>query len=285
MPLTLAPTAMATFTISFAPLAMGAATGTLNLDTQTFTLTATGTQPVPLPSYSFSGAAGVQSPLAQPAIGLALSTPYALPITGTLTLSFVSDVFADDPSIQFATGNRVVSFTIPPNTTSAVFSNGATSVRFSTGSVAGTILAMPSFATAGISLTPDSPPALIISVLQLPPAVLSAEVDSKSTTGFTLSFTGMATGRNLTQINYHFTLAAGVAVTVPDITLNVEPSFMTWFQSSASQNFGGSFSVAVPFTLTGQVQGFSSLVDAVQSVTVTLTNHQGTSAPQVVQLQ
>ncbi len=285
LPLTLAPGQSATFTLSFAPPGLGASTATLNIDAQSFTLTANGASPTPLPSYSFSGAASVQSPLTQPTIGLALSAPYALPLTGTLTLSFVSDVFADDPSIQFATGNRVVSFTVPPNTTSAVFNNGSTSIRFSTGTVAGAISVTPSFATGGISVTPDSPLALRMTVAQLTPAVLSAQVDSKNATGFTLSFTGLATGRNVTQVNYHFTMAPNVPLTVPDITLNVEPSFTTWFQSSASQQFGGLFSAAVPFTLTGQVQGFASLVNAIQSVTVTLTNRQGVSLPQTVQLQ
>ena len=286
LPATLAPAASFSFTINFAPTTVGAATATLLIDTQSFALSGSGISPAPLPSYSFTGASGAQNPLAQPAIGLTLASSYPLDLTGTLTLTFTSAVFTDDPSIQFATGSRTVSFTIPANTTGAVFSNGATTVMLSTGSVAGTISLTPSFATTtGVNLTPASPLSLSMTIAESAPVIVSMEIDSPTATGFTLTFTGLATGRDMTGIDVHFTMAAGVNVSVPDATINVQAQFTTWYGGSGSAAFGSLFTASVPFTLSGQLSGISSLINAIQSVTLTLTNQQGTSSPQTIAVQ
>ena len=75
-------------------------------------------------------------------MGLQLASPYAQDLTGTLTLTFTPDSFADDPTIQFASGGRTVNFKIPANTTSAVFGQ-ASQVQFSSGTVAGVITLTP----------------------------------------------------------------------------------------------------------------------------------------------
>ena len=51
---------------------------------------------------------GNQQPLAQPLVGLSLASPYPLALNGTLAITFDSDVFSDDPAIQFSTGGRSV---------------------------------------------------------------------------------------------------------------------------------------------------------------------------------
>lgn len=288
LPLTLAPGASAAFGVAFAPSSVGVVTASLMVDAQSFILTGAGTgnSPGPLPGYKFTGASGVQAPRTQPAIGLTLNAPYALPLSGTLTVGFTSDVFSDDPAIQFATGSRTVSFSIPPNTTSAVFSNGSTQIQLATGTVAGAITITPSFtATGGVSVTPDSPLALKMTVAQTAPVLLTAQVEAKTATGFTLALTGLSTGRNLTKIDFQFTLVTGASVTVPNITLNVEQMFTVWYQGAGSQGFGSLFTVSVPFNLAGQLAGYPNLVDSIQSVAVTLTNHQGTSNAQAVQVK
>ena len=51
-----------------------------------------------------------------------------------------------------------VNFTVPANTTEALFTNNATTVRLQTGTVAGTLKVIPSFATdGGYDLTPSAP--------------------------------------------------------------------------------------------------------------------------------
>ena len=80
-------------------------------------------------------------------------------------------------------------------------------------------------------------------------------------------------------------MASGVTLTIPDQTQNVEQAFAGWYASAASQQFGSLFTATVPFTLNGQIAGFSSLVNAIQSVTMTMTNHEGASSPLTVALQ
>ena len=77
-PITLAPAGLVTFSIAFAPVATGINTGTLRIDTQTFTLSGSTNPPPALPAYSFQGSAGTVDAQQQPAVGLSLSTAYAL---------------------------------------------------------------------------------------------------------------------------------------------------------------------------------------------------------------
>jgi len=278
LPITLGPGVSTTFTINFAPNAIGVANATLAIDTVSFTLTGPGTPPPALPGYSFTGASGTQAPMTQPGVGLTLSSPYSLPVTGTLTITFVSAVFVDDPTIQFATGSRTVSFTIPANATSAVFVNGSNQIQLATGSVAGTIAITPSFNTiGGIALTPSSSLTLQMTIAQLPPVLLALQLTSSAANSVSLTFTGMDTGRNLAQANFHFTMASGVTLTIPDISLNVAQAFSSWYQGSASQAAGSLFTATVPFTFQGQIQGITNLVQAIQSISLTLTNAQGVS--------
>lgn len=274
------------FTVTFSPTAVGAASATLRVDTQTFTLNGTGNQPAPLPEYRFEGASGSQEPQQQPAVGLTLAASYPLALTGTLTLAFNSDVFANDTAVQFSTGGRTIAFTVPANTTRAIFPNNQTQIRLQTGTVAGTITLTPSFVTdGGINLTPSTPPSLNLTVAQSAPRLLSVQVSTKSATGITLLVTGFATGRSITQMEFQFTPVSGENVPTTRLTLPVEPTFVAWYQGTPSQQFGSLFTATVPFTVQGAVSNVTNPSDTLQTVAVTLTNRQGTSAAQSVALR
>jgi len=248
-----------------------------------------GNPPAALPEYRFTGATGAQAPLQQVAAGLTLASAYPLNLTGVLTLNFNSDVFSNDPAVQFATGGRTVNFTIPAGSTQAVFPNNATQIGLQTGTVAGTITLTPSFVSdGGITLTPTLPPALNLTVPQSAPRLLSVQVASKTASGVTLLVTGYATGRSITQIDVQFTPTAGEDVATRRLTMNVDASFTAWYQSAASQAFGSQFTVTLPFTLSGDIVNTTSLtnvIDTIQSVSVTLTNRQGVSTAQSVNLK
>jgi hypothetical protein len=270
-------------TVNFAPQALGASTATLRIDTQTFTVSGTGNPPPALADYRFEGTSGVQEPLQQPGVGLQLSSPYPLTLTGTLTLAFNSEVFVTDPAVQFATGGRTINFTVPANTTRAIFANGAEQIRLQTGSVAGAITLAPSFATeSGINLTPSSPASLTLTIPQSAPRITGVQITNRTANGFTLSVTGYATNRSVTQMEVQFTAFAGENLATTRIPINVESSFMAWYGSTQSQPFGSLFSITVPFTMSGDATNVSSLIDTLQAVSVTLTNRQGTSQAQRV---
>ena len=282
--------ASVTFTVTFAPVTTGSATGALKIDTQIFTLSAVGNPPAALPSYSFSGTSGTVDAAQQPAFGLSLADTYPLALNGTLTLTFTSDVYANDPAVQFSAGGRTVAFTIPAGSKQAVFPNAATQMRVQTGTVAGTILVVPTFASAqgGIDLTPATPPALLLTIPQSAPRLTSAIWTSKVTNTITLQVTGYATGRNITQMDFQFTPVSTESLGTTKVSIPVTATFDAWYQSSASAAYGSQFSATVTFTMGGDITDTKNIVnlsDTIQSVAVTLTNRQGVSSSSTVALR
>lgn len=286
LPLKLSPGAGSSFSVVFAPNATGTLTGTLQLDAISFSLLGSGTAPPPLSNAVFSGASGTAQPLTQPAIGLSLQSAYPLDVNGTLTLQFSSAVFSDDPSIQFSTGGRTVAFVIPANTTAAVFPGNSKQIQLQTGTVAGSIAISASFATAsGVVLQPASTPSLNFTIPQTAPQVTNLVIDSSSATGFQLAITGISSSRQVSQIVVQFTPVSGLGLSIPNATVNASGSFSAWYESAASDAYGSMFTAEIPFTLAGQVSGYANLIDAIQSVTVTVSNAQGSSTPQTIPLQ
>ncbi|MBM3747023.1 MAG: choice-of-anchor D domain-containing protein [Acidobacteria bacterium] len=288
LPLTLSPGATSMFTIQFAPTASGATTATLKVDANTFTLSGTAAAPDALPAYRFEAPSGSQEPMKQPAISLTLAAAYPLPLTGALTLNFFSnaEVPSPDPTVQFATGGRTVNFTIPANTTRAVFAHNATQIGVQTGTVAGTITITPAFATdTGINLTPTNPPALNLVIPASVPKVLGFELSAKTATSITLIVRGYSTSRAVTKMDFQFTPTSGENVSTTSLSLPVEGNFLGWYQQTQSQQYGSQFTATVTFTLQGDVKNVTSVSDTIQSVAVTLTNRQGVSASQSVALR
>lgn len=278
LPASIAPNQTLAFNLMFAPTTTGTLTGTLRVDSLTFTLSGLGNPPPALPAYSFTGASGAQQPAQQPAIGLSLGATYPLTLRGTLTLAFNSEVFANDPAVQFATSGRTVNFTVPAGQREAVFQNNQTTVRLQTGTVAGAIVLTPSFTTdGGIAVTPTDPPALTLPVAQAAPRVLSVQVTARTAAGFQVLVTGYSTARQITQVDLNFTPVSGENVPTTRVTIPAETTFNAWYQSAAAGAFGSQFTATIPITLTGEVVGAANLGETLKSVSVTLTNRLGTS--------
>ncbi|HUS08511.1 MAG TPA: Ig domain-containing protein, partial [Bryobacteraceae bacterium] len=93
----------------------------------------------PVSSVSIGGVPDTTQPAQQPRVTLALGSPYPVDVTGVVTAAFAPNatVSADDPAIQFSTGGRTATFTIPAGATQAVFR--APDIAIQTGTVAGTI--------------------------------------------------------------------------------------------------------------------------------------------------
>jgi hypothetical protein len=71
---------------------------------------------------------------------------------------------------------------------------------------------------------------------------------------------------------FHFTAAAGATLQTTDISVDVSSLFTAWYQNPASLATGSQFTLTVPFTVGGNTS-------TIASVTVTLTNSVGASAP------
>ena len=277
LPMNLAAGATVTFTTSFAPNNTGTLTATLQVNTSSFTLSGNGTQPAALPSYQFQTPSDSLQAAQQPAIGLSLAAPYPSDLQGTLALTFVPTAFADDSSIQFASGGRTVNFTIPANTTQALF-NGKSTIALQTGTTAGTIVLTPSFAMqGGFNLTPSSPGTLSLAIPASAPLLLNASVTGETTTSFTLTITGYSTSRVLRELDVQISPKAGQNFSATTLTIDISAPSFSWFQSTVAQGFGGTFLVAIPFTLSGGGTTGADLVHMLQSLSITAKNDVGAS--------
>ncbi|MBV8730407.1 MAG: choice-of-anchor D domain-containing protein [Acidobacteriia bacterium] len=279
LPLKVPANGKASFTVSFAPQSTGAASGTLKVDTASFVLQGTGNPPQALPAIAFTNAPSTVSPQSQPAVGLTLGAAYPLDLSGTLTLTFVSNSFVDDPTIQFSTGARTVTFTIPANTTSAIFGQNQTNIAFQTGTVAGVISIQAALAIGTVNVTPSPAPATSITIAAAAPQIQSLTIGAKTSDSVTLVMTGFSTPRDMSKLSLHFVSASGYTIQTPDLSTDVSSNFSTWYQSGASQPFGSQFSLAF------QIGAFSGSITGVQSVTATVSNSAGVSNPATISLQ
>ena len=199
------------------------------------------------------------------AFDVTLSAPYARAVTGQVTLMFQPSGPAgrDDPSIQFSTGGRTLSFTVAAGNTHATFP--ASTVAFQTGTVGGTITLTVS------SDLPGGTPSSSATVAPTAPGIQSMTVVTNST-GFQVQIAGFSNSRDLTAASFHFTAASGQTLQTSDLTVDLSSLASQWYSGTSSSQFGGAFLLVVPFIVQ---QGASS---GLASVSVQLRNTQGTSS-------
>lgn len=287
LPLQLEPDQSLTFALRFSPPALGQFSAGLRINSDTVSITGSATQPPPIPGYSFTGPSGNVEQMQQPAVGLTLDAPYPLALRGTLTLGFESETFADDPSLQFSIGGRTVSFTIEPGSRQALFSNGATNIRFQTGTVGGTIILTPSFSTADVNLTPAAPTVLRLSIAPAAPRLLNLQIGALSSTAVTFLLSAASNTRTLQSIEIVFNLnpAANVVVRETRLIIDIGALAETYYRSAASAPFGGTIQVSAPVSITSPAAGAPSLLEIFDSATITLINSVGRSNSMTIPLR
>ncbi len=209
-----------------------------------------------------------------------ITMPSAFPheVTGSVTMEFTSNaaIPVDDPAMQFSTGGRSVSFTIPANGTEARFGSAAQpgTLAFQAGTVAGTLTFRGTF-TSGTLAGGFSPGAGTPAVPLQAPSIKTAEIRSES--GSEVSILLLSTSREVTQLSLSFHTSPKVQLScnaIPacaasgnNITLDVSSQFLQWFSSDAV--FGGLAQLRLPLTIAGgNVTG---------TVDVTLRNKHGVS--------
>jgi len=226
-----------------------------------------------LSPVNFTGLGTAADPRTQPGFGVAITGPYPVQITGTLTLAFKPATGADTGEVTFANGSRTLTFTIPANSTTAVFSIPTAALQ--TGTVAGSITVTASFNAGGTDITPSPAPTRQIQVNAGPPAIVSATA-TRNSSGFTVAITGYTSTREMTQAVFTFNPATGANLQTTSLTLQVGSLFSPWLQGA--QVMGSQFLFTQPFTVSGNLQ-------AVTSISVTLANSQGTSQPVTATIQ
>jgi streptogramin lyase len=202
-------------------------------------------------------------------IGISINTALPVQVSGCLVVSFVSDavVPVDDPNVRFTSSGRMVAFTFPANTTTIPASQLP---AIQTGTTAGIITVSGSLQSCGPGLT--STPLQTIRVNRAAPVITSVEM-VRTTGGIEVRISGYATSREMLRAQFRFTAGADFDLPVSEVTIDVSNAFQSWYQTPASAAFGSMFRYVQPFTVQGDVNG-------VQSVTVTLTNAQGSGTSQ-----
>lgn len=237
-----------------------------NTSTKDYDLTVTAPA---LPPPSVTGVGDTAPPGQQPSFTVALGNPYPLPLDGTMDLTFAPAAGSiDDPAIQFSTGGRSVKFTVPAGATAAVFPNAQ--ISLATGTVAGTITLTMHFQAAGQDVTPNPAPTRVIQIPAAAP-VISNVAARKTGTGIEVDVTGFSNTREMVSATFQFQAASGTTLQGSSATITADQLFGTWFSDAASNPFGSQFLYTQPFTISGNANG-------VASVSVTLTNKQGTSS-------
>lgn len=280
LPASLEPGTTLAFNIVFTPSVTGLSTTQLLVDTQLFTLSGFASQPPPLPGFQFSGASGTVDPFQQPAVRLTLLDPYPILLQGVLTLTIESESFSADPAVQFSSSGRAVPFTIPANTTEAIFPNGAKEIRLQTGTVAGAITLTPTFATqSGLDLTPEASAnnTLKLTVPRRAPGLVNLQVVARTADSVTLLLNGFTTTRSVRSAEVQFTGKADAKIAETSFTINLDPLSTAWFRTPGSEPFGGQFSLTIPFTFRASTSVTQPIIDSLESVSLTVTNEAGTS--------
>ena len=243
---------------------------------QSITLNIAG--PPPAPPITLSGLPATSKPGDQPTVTITLASPYPLPIMVTATLSITPNPVPPNPAnstdLMFSNnpcpakpcmeGSRTMQITIPANTTE-------TTLAFQTGTLAGTIQLSLTLNTVGVNITPPVPPAATTVIAATAPTISSISVATTST-GLQITVVGTSTTLDMKTAAFQFTPAAGAKLQTTSVSVDVSSLFAAWYQNPASLATGSQFSLMEPFTISGNVS-------TIASVTVTLTNSVGASAP------
>ena len=223
----------------------------------------------PAPSVSMDALPDTVNPADQPVFKVSLATSYPVQLTGQIVMTFTSDAVIpiDDPAVQFATGGRMVNFTIPAGTSTAMFS--IPQMAFQTGTVAGTITLNLSLQATGGQVIATA--TRIVQINRTAPGTRNV-VLAPTSGGFELHITGYSTPRQLTSALVQLTPSAGSNLQTTQLTIPLDNLASSWYQSDASKLFGSQFTLILPFTIQGNSTG-------IDSVSVSLANDEGSSQP------
>ncbi len=240
-----------------------------------------------LPEVSFSTGHMTVGAAEQVPLGVSIARAYSTDIVGALFLSFETRVFTSDPAVQWATGGRIVPFTILKGTTDALFINDELANSFQTGTVAGEIVVTARFVSvteglprsveeaqaqaSAIEITPDTLPEVRFTVMEAAPVLQRVALGSTGQGRFTLQITGFATSRSVDSLSFGFTGVSGSDLRTPTLEADVTQNFRTYYGGNQSTSFGSQFTATVEFTLD------EGVYEDLSNVSVTAANGSGTS--------
>jgi hypothetical protein len=226
----------------------------------------------PAPPLRVLGVEEQAGPASQPSFRVELESPYPAPLAGQLLLAFAPRSGQGDAAVQFASGGRVLDFTIPVGGTQAEF---RTPPVIQTGTVAGSILISARLRSADVDILPTPVQLFTIRVEPAPPVIVNARATRGSGT-VDIRVTGYSTAREVTQAVFRFSAANGFTLRNTEVTVPVEENFNRWFNDPSAVEFGSQFTFSQTFSIDREAT-------SVAPVSVTLTNRNGSVTAQITQ--
>jgi hypothetical protein len=110
------------------------------------------------------------------------------------------------------------------------------------------------------------------------PQVQAANIVSETLNSFSLVLRGYSTARGLNQIAIDIAGKPGSTFASSHLAIDVSAAAASWYRSTGSATTGGTFLVAIPFSLQNG-SPTDDLVHLIQSLSVTVSNGIGTSNP------
>lgn len=220
------------------------------------------------PAIDFSSLPATVDPAQQLSYTIKLGSAYPLPVTGNIVLKFTpAQGLPNDPSVLFDNGNTTVPFTIDKNAIQATVP-----VNFQTGSVTGDLVVSVENLTAAGQAIGANPAGSHTTHVNADAPVIKSFTLSRAAGALTATIVGYASSGQVATANFQFTPATGANLQTTQVSVPVQTIFTSWYQSSQASQYGSNFTYTQQF----QVQGDPTTI---ASVTVTLTNQQGTSQP------
>jgi hypothetical protein len=218
------------------------------------------------PGVMISGMPETAGAAEQVSIRVTTNTVYPVPISGTAILSFAPDAGPGDGTIQFVSGGRTASFSIPAGSTEA---SSQIPLALQTGTVAGAVTVSVRLQAGGADITPSPAPSSTARVDRLAPVLNSARM-VRGSGGITVEITGYSTAREITQGVFKFRATGNQALQTSEISIPLEAAFSRWFQDATSAQYGTQFFFSQPFNIQGDA-------NAITVESVTLTNRVGST--------
>jgi hypothetical protein len=202
----------------------------------------------------------------QPGITITLNSPYPSDLSGALALTFAprSTSGVDDPAVQFSTGGRTLSFTVPAGSTTIP------AVALQTGTVAGTITVTLALTTGGVDVTPPGVSPITLVIAPAAPVITSVKFTNDSAGLITVVINGFSNTRDMTQATFIFTGSDAQSLGSAQVQIPVTSLFSPWYSLAASDQYGSEFTYTQNFHL-------SKPDSNITGVSATLANSIGTS--------
>lgn len=263
-PLELAAGQSVLFQVQFAPVESGEFTGTLAIDQRTFALSGTGYDP-PFPNAIVTVSPSTAAGADQRAVSIGFDGPAPSSATGTLRLTFQSDVagVSDDPAIEFlATGGRAISFQVNEGDTAAHFGD-VTSADFQTGTTAGSIV----FTVERAGPIGEIPAGDYTLTLAKSPVVVESTSGVRRVNDLDVTITGYDNTQSGSRLSFYFYDVNGVMIGGAGLSVDETSAFESYF---AAAKTGGIFLLRATFPVSGDAT-------QVAGVEVEMTNPAGTT--------